>query len=154
VTDALTAQVRSPESLSRSRSRGGSEVGSSDHPGRRNPRATGQSLNAEFLATARATLLTQRSFRVQQLQELGTVTAHAEDDAARREVRVRLRAAAKSALRDIDGALRRIKGGHYGRCPACGDALSMERLRALPMTRLCGRCHRATAERPADSAAA
>jgi RNA polymerase-binding transcription factor DksA len=89
--------------------------------------------------------MAQRSFRVQQLQELDRVGADAEPDAAQREVRLALHTAAWSALREIDAALRRIRQGNYGRCPTCGDALSVERLRALPMTSRCGRCQRAIA---------
>ncbi len=98
--------------------------------------------------------MAQRSFRVQQLQELDTVGADRGSDAARREVRLALQTAAWSALHEIDAALRRIEQGTYGRCPTCGDALSVERLRALPMTRLCGRCQRAAAERPVTGASA
>ena len=157
MTASSTATARSSEPLPRLRSRGGSGAGSSDYPGRRNPRAAGPSQtiqSPEFLASARATLMAQRSFRVQQLQELDTAGADAESDAARREVRLALRTAAWSALREIDAALRRIRQGNYGRCPRCGDALSVERLRALPMTRFCGRCQRATAERSVTGASA
>ena len=78
-------------------------------------------------------MLPNAAFRVQQLQELDTAGGRG-SDAARREVRRALRTAAWSALREIDAALRRIRQGSYGRCPRCGDALSVERLRALPMT--------------------
>ena len=104
--------------------------------------------SAEFLATARATLMAHRSFRDQQLRELNTVAPDTEVDPARREVHLTLRAGAVSALRDIDAALRRIRQGNYGRCATCGDALSVERLNALPMARFCGRCQLAAARRP------
>ena len=157
MTASSTATARFSEPLPRLRSRGGSGAGSSDYPGRRNPRAAGPSqtiLGPEFLASARATLMTQRGFRVQQLHELDTAGSDAGSDAARREVRLVLRTAGWSALREIDAALRRIQQGTYGRCPRCGDALSVERLRALPMTRLCGRCQGATAKRPVTGASA
>jgi RNA polymerase-binding transcription factor len=148
MTASPTATMWPPEPLPRLRSRGGSGAGSSDYPGRRNPRAVGrrpESANAELLATATAALLAQRSFRAQQLQQLGEDPPEAEPDAARSEIHMALQAAARSALRDIDAALRRIRRGNYGRCPTCGDALSVERLRAVPMTSHCERCQRAAA---------
>lgn len=148
MTASSTVTARSSQPLPRLRSRGGSGAGSSDYPGRRNPRAAGSPLTIqgpEFVARVRATLMAQRSFRVQQLQELDTAGADAGSGAARREVRLALRTAAWSALREIDAALGRIRQGNYGRCPRCGDTLSVERVRALPMTSLCGRCQRATA---------
>lgn len=148
MTASSTFATRPPEPLPRLRSRGGSGAGSSDYPSRRNPRTAGRrpdSANAEFLATATATLMAQRSFRAQQLQQLGRSAPEAEPDPARREIHMALQAAARSALRDIDAAMRRIRHGSFGRCPTCGDGLSVERLRALPMTSLCGRCQRATA---------
>ena len=149
MTASPTATRWPSEPLPRLRSSGGSGAGSSDYPGRRNPRAAGRRSDskdaAELLATARATLLAQRRFRAQQLRQLGEYAPEVEPDPARREIHLALRAAARSALRDIDAALRRIRHGNYGRCPTCGGALSVERLRALPMTSLCGRCQRAAA---------
>ena len=148
MTASPTATRWPSEPLPRLRSRGGSGAGSSDYPGRRNPRAAGPRLdgeNAERLAIATVTLMAQRSFRAQQLRQLGRAGPDAAPDPARREIHLALRAAARSALRDIDAALRRIRHGNYGRCPTCGGALSVERLRALPMTSLCGRCQRAAA---------
>ena len=89
--------------------------------------------------------MAERRFRAQQLQQLSEAAPDAETDPARREIHFALQAAARTALRDIDAALRKIRQGSYGRCPRCGDALSVERLRALPMASLCGRCQRATA---------
>jgi RNA polymerase-binding transcription factor DksA len=89
--------------------------------------------------------MAERRFRAQQLQQLSEAAPDAETDPARREIHLALQAAARTALRDIDAALRKIRQGSYGRCPRCGDALSVERLRALPMTSLCGVCQRATA---------
>ena len=99
----------------------------------------------EFVARVRRDPDGPASFRVQQLQQLDTAGADAGTDAARREVQPSAAHGRRSALRDIDAALRRIQQGNYGRCPRCGDTLSVERLRALPMASLCGRCQRATA---------
>jgi RNA polymerase-binding transcription factor len=161
MTAPSTAAMRSPEPLPRSRSRGGSGAGSSDQPpvtrkvpagtpGRRNPRAASRRADIdveEFLAVARSTLTALRTFRIHQLQQLQVTCPHPGTDRARAEIHRALRAAARMALRDIDSALGRIHRGSYGRCPRCGDTISPHRLRALPMTVLCGRCQRATVER-------
>ena len=69
----------------------------------------------------------------------------------RKEVHERLRTAARSALADIDEALRRIERGGYGRCHACGARLSHARLAAVPMARMCSGCQRALDESTRDA---
>jgi DnaK suppressor protein len=145
--------------LPRLRSRGGWGAGASDQPpanltvpastpGRGHPRAASRSADidaAEFLAVARSALTAQRTFRVHQLQQLHRTQPDPVTDAARAEIHCDLQKGARSALRNIDSALRRLQRGTYTRCPQCGDAISEHRLRALPMTLLCGRCQRAIA---------
>lgn len=43
-------------------------------------------------------------------------------------------------LKAIDAALRRLDDGTYGMCVNCGDAISEERLRAVPTAALCRGC--------------
>ncbi len=43
-------------------------------------------------------------------------------------------------LDDIEAALRRIDEGSYGRCEACGGAMGLQRLRAIPEARFCLSC--------------
>jgi RNA polymerase-binding transcription factor len=43
-------------------------------------------------------------------------------------------------LAEIDAALLRIEQGRYGSCLACGGALGLQRLRAIPEARLCVSC--------------
>jgi RNA polymerase-binding transcription factor DksA len=62
-------------------------------------------------------------------------------DPVRREIDATLRDAAQLVLIEIDGALRRIELGSYGRCRRCGDVMSRERLIVLPMATWCGTCH-------------
>ena len=100
---------------------------------------------AEFLADARSALTAQRTFRIQQLQQLDFLTPDLVTDPARAGIHRVLRTAARSALRDIEVALRRIERGSYGRCSRCGDTISVNWLRALPTAAMCGRCARATA---------
>jgi RNA polymerase-binding protein DksA len=44
------------------------------------------------------------------------------------------------ALRDIEGALRRVREGEYGVCIDCGDAIGFARLQAYPAARRCIAC--------------
>jgi DnaK suppressor protein len=43
-------------------------------------------------------------------------------------------------LRDIENALRRVAGGTYGECEACGEQISPNRLKAIPWARYCLSC--------------
>lgn len=43
-------------------------------------------------------------------------------------------------LAEIDAALERIEEGRFGVCVACGRALGLQRLRALPEARYCLAC--------------
>lgn len=46
-------------------------------------------------------------------------------------------------LRRIDGALRRVEEGTYGNCIECQEAISKERLQALPFAPRCTSCQEA-----------
>lgn len=46
----------------------------------------------------------------------------------------------RRTLREIEGALARIKEGEYGICTACGTTIPKARLEAIPWARLCVRC--------------
>ena len=43
-------------------------------------------------------------------------------------------------LKQIEGALVRIKAGHYGVCEQCGRSIKKTRLKAIPFTTLCVSC--------------
>jgi DnaK suppressor protein len=64
-----------------------------------------------------------------------------EERAARLYARLDMRA--KHAIEEIDAALQRIADGRYGTCAACGRAIAVKRLRALPAARFCLECARA-----------
>ena len=49
-------------------------------------------------------------------------------------------------IRHISGALARIRDGSYGFCLRCGQAISPERLAALPWAAVCVSCQEATAD--------
>lgn len=67
--------------------------------------------------------------RTDRIQEEALETAlTALDEQSRREVE------------EIQAALSRIEAGTYGTCEVCGEAISPERLEALPMARRCIDC--------------
>lgn len=63
--------------------------------------------------------------------------ATAESD---RAFTLRLRDRELRLIRKIQGALRRIEDGTYGVCEECGEDISIPRLKARPVTRLCINC--------------
>lgn len=54
-----------------------------------------------------------------------------------RELDEGLEEGAKTTLVEIDAALQRIEAGTYGICEVCGKPIGVERLSAIPWTRLC-----------------
>jgi DnaK suppressor protein len=57
-----------------------------------------------------------------------------------RERTAALRAQAVAHLSDLDQARMRVTSGTYGTCNICGQAIDVERLRALPVTESCTAC--------------
>jgi RNA polymerase-binding transcription factor DksA len=57
-----------------------------------------------------------------------------------RERTAALRAQAVAHLSDLDQARMRLTSGTYGTCNICGQAIDVERLRALPVTESCTAC--------------
>jgi DnaK suppressor protein len=53
---------------------------------------------------------------------------------------LRLRDRDRKLIGKIQGALERLQSGTFGRCSACGYAISPARLRARPVTDLCIGC--------------
>jgi RNA polymerase-binding protein DksA len=53
---------------------------------------------------------------------------------------IRLASSEGRYLYHIEEALARIEDGSYGKCEACNGNIGLERLRALPYTRLCIEC--------------
>jgi DnaK suppressor protein len=47
---------------------------------------------------------------------------------------------ARTRLGELDLAIRRVEGGDYGRCEACGRPIPDERLEALPTASTCVGC--------------
>lgn len=59
-----------------------------------------------------------------------------------RELNETLGESAEGILEAIDVALKRIEEGTYGNCENCGQAISSERLEAIPWTTWCIDCKR------------
>ncbi len=53
---------------------------------------------------------------------------------------------AKDKLEKLEAALQRMEEGKYGVCEACGQAIELERLAALPTATLCVACARQGAQ--------
>jgi DnaK suppressor protein len=77
----------------------------------------------EHLATEQESELEDRAEEARETQLLMAL-----DDRRRREIE------------DIDLALERISAGRYGSCEHCAKPIALERLDALPTTRLCAPC--------------
>lgn len=96
-------------------------------------------------ATAKKTLLARRAELLGQLAEIedqldDPIPKDWEDAASERqgdEVLSALGNADQAEIRRIDAALGRIADGTYGFCTVCGDAISPQRLIALPDTPFC-----------------
>lgn len=63
--------------------------------------------------------------------------ATAESD---RAFTLRLRDRERRLIRKIQAALQRLDDGVYGICEECGEDISLARLKARPVTRLCIHC--------------
>lgn len=48
----------------------------------------------------------------------------------------------EQAARRVEAARQRLVSGHYGQCLACGQAIDLRRLLALPEAELCMDCQR------------
>ncbi|WP_157224083.1 TraR/DksA C4-type zinc finger protein [Nocardia paucivorans] len=106
------------------------------------------------LPTLRAALHRQRRFRLRQLAELEAEIDRATPtdaaDTARHEVTVKLAAAARQALADIEESLTLIATGRYGRCRGCHDEIPIHLLQIIPTSQWCLNCRR---DLPSDNGA-
>ncbi len=53
---------------------------------------------------------------------------------------LRLRDRERRLIKKIQGALQRLEDGTYGICDDCGEDISVPRLKARPVTKLCIKC--------------
>lgn len=71
------------------------------------------------------------------------IDQHPADDASAvydQALALTLRNTLATTLTVVNGALKALDEGTYGRCRVCGVWISAERLRALPFTDLCFKC--------------
>ncbi len=104
----------------------------------------GPTLTGDQLETLRCMLHQQRSFRLDQLQQLRRTEEFGAAADVDREITASLAAGARSALRDVLLALRRMDEGTYGTCRECAAAIAPARLEILPQVTLCMSCQRAS----------
>jgi DnaK suppressor protein len=71
--------------------------------------------------------------------DVGDFYDHASSDRDR-ELSLTLTDRERDKLRLIDEALRKIDDGSYGICESCGDEIGEDRLRAMPLAKLCLSC--------------
>jgi RNA polymerase-binding transcription factor DksA len=98
---------------------------------------------ARYLPGIRMDLEQQRSFRIDQLDELRAATGNASTpalDEPRLQVAAAMSTAAIRALADIDAALHRLAAGSYGRCEVCDRSIPIEQLESVPMISRCVHC--------------
>jgi len=109
----------------------------------------GAPYTTEQLEPVRRALLHRRSQLVQtagdQQRELADEAERApaaeEEEAAAHQhtlfVTTRVREGVQREIQLLDAALARLDAGVYGRCDSCEEPIALERLKALPYTRLC-----------------
>ncbi|MBE0476529.1 MAG: TraR/DksA C4-type zinc finger protein [Coriobacteriia bacterium] len=57
-----------------------------------------------------------------------------------RELDLTLEDNARKMLAEVEQALERLANGDYGLCRRCGEAIALERLKAMPSAELCVPC--------------
>jgi DnaK suppressor protein len=104
------------------------------------PASVASVLSPSELAELHAQLVEQKAFRERQLRSLARVgTAYG---ATHREIAEALTVAARTALRDVEDALGRMRTGTFGRCVDCGEIMPTARLEVLPQVARCMPCQR------------
>src|SRR5258706_2314448 len=108
----------------------------------------------EAILRLHKTLLNRRSELLKRLggdfEDLGRTrtmnnsgdSADAAFDAGSEEIASHLAELEARELNQIQRALHRLKGGHYGTCEICHRKISVERLNALPSSTTCVKCMR------------
>lgn len=124
-----------------------------DRPEPLQPAVTRRRLRAELkrLARVQATLLGEgfdQESETESLAEAGAIRLHPADlgtETFEREQGLSLLEDVGQEIADVHRALRRLDRGTYGRCEACGEAIPLARLEAMPATRFC-LAHQAASE--------
>lgn len=104
----------------------------------------------EMLLNQRQEIFEQYQLFESDLQKLGERDIEMEEEAQKSEELIlldKLVEREKEELEEIDLALLRMAAGSYGICENCRRPISLERLEALPATRLCRMCAREYGEK-------
>jgi DnaK suppressor protein len=97
-------------------------------------------LAVDQLGELHTQLVEQKAFRDRQLRQLSRVGSQYGE--RHEEIADALTAAARTALRDVEDALARMRAGRYGRCVNCDARLPVARLEVLPQAARCMACQR------------
>lgn len=100
-----------------------------------NPDARAVELPHDIAVRLRAVLASRRDEVAAHLERLATA-----DDLSVVDEHEISAAMANEAMRNVEYALSRIDAGTYGTCEACGGAIPLERLEAIPHARACVDC--------------
>jgi DnaK suppressor protein len=111
----------------------------------------GGSMRTTLLKKIRETLEAERETILEQLDaelksgrdsafDEGMDTYDVVSEARTKELSAILSEREQSQLQAIEEALQRMADGTYGVCEGCGEEIALERLKALPFTRLCVLC--------------
>lgn len=96
------------------------------------------------LCDARHQVLTELGVSEEDLQRIEEDRQIELEDRAQQEaafdVLARLETHAYDRIHAVQDALDRIADGSYGSCEGCGEAIALERLRAMPETTYCHDC--------------
>ena len=87
---------------------------------------------------ARAQRALSETMTVDEAERVDEMDFAIADNQQRLEMRMRGRE--RVLLRKIERALERLEGGEYFECDHCGEDISLNRLRARPVTNVCIRC--------------
>jgi DnaK suppressor protein len=93
---------------------------------------------------------TVRKQAVTEIEETGDAADQA-SQSLEREILFNLSDNERTALDQVEAALRKIEKGSYGVCESCRKPIAKARLDALPFARYCIGCQ-STSERPAETA--
>lgn len=97
----------------------------------------------KFLTTWRENLIRQADGTVASLKDNQVHFSDPVDQASHEESQnfmLRIKDRESRLIRKIDEALFRLKNGTYGICEMCEEEISVERLKARPVTIFCIRC--------------
>lgn len=97
----------------------------------------------DLLRTMLEQRFVQQTHRLTELTVYGRLPGHGGYDPHALDVHA---TAARQAIADTAGALRRMSEGTYGICEDCHSPIPLGRLRAVPHARCCTRCRRPSAD--------